>query len=80
MVLIIQFKNYLKISVHYFLGWYLHSPIIVGVRMRIIRFGLLFLILSLVIAPVSDAWSWDTHSVIIDVIYQGLPTERPVET
>ena len=43
--------------------------------MRLIRTGFLFLMVCLVFAPVSDAWTWDTHSEIVDVVYQGLPTD-----
>lgn len=43
--------------------------------MRFLKPGLIFLILCLAIAPISDAWTWDTHSAIVDVIYQGLPVD-----
>lgn len=34
-----------------------------------------FTISSLVFAPVSDAWTWKTHSNIADTVYYGLPPE-----
>ena len=34
---------------------------------------ILFIISSLVVMPASDAWSWKTHSDIVDVVYYGLP-------
>lgn len=30
---------------------------------------------SLVLMPASDAWSWKTHSAIVDVVYYGLPVD-----
>lgn len=32
-------------------------------------------ILSLILMPVSDAWTWKTHSDIVDVVYYGLPVD-----
>ncbi len=32
-------------------------------------------IFSLVLMPATDAWSWKTHSDIVDVVYYGLPVE-----
>ncbi len=32
-------------------------------------------IVSLVLVPATDAWSWKTHSDIADVVYYGLPVE-----
>jgi hypothetical protein len=36
---------------------------------------ILFIISSIVVMPASDAWSWKTHSDIVDVVYYGLPTD-----
>ena len=34
------------------------------------------LVLSLlVVMPASDAWSWKTHSQIVDAVYNGLPSD-----
>lgn len=40
-----------------------------------LRICVLFLIICLIFAPVADAWTWPTHSDIVDVVYQGLPTD-----
>ena len=36
---------------------------------------LILTIITLSTIPASSAWSWDTHSQIIDTVYQGLPSE-----
>ncbi|MGV8143320.1 MAG: zinc dependent phospholipase C family protein [Methanothermobacter sp.] len=43
--------------------------------MRYVKFGMLFLVISLVFAPASSAWNWQTHSQIAEAIYHGLPSD-----
>lgn len=43
--------------------------------MKLIRIGIFFLMICLIFAPVSDAWTWPTHSDIVDAVYKGLPTD-----
>ena len=33
------------------------------------------MILCLVFAPTSDAWTWPTHSEIVDAVYHSLPSD-----
>jgi len=42
---------------------------------QILYILMLFTISSLVVMPASDAWSWKTHSDIVDVVYYGLPDD-----
>ncbi len=42
--------------------------------MRFIRFVFLFLMVCLFFAPSADAWTWKTHSDIVDAVYYGLPS------
>lgn len=39
------------------------------------RVFLILIIITLSTIPSSFAWSWDTHSQIIDTVYQGLPSD-----
>ncbi|MDY9924309.1 zinc dependent phospholipase C family protein [Methanobacterium sp.] len=39
------------------------------------RIFLILIIITLSTIPSSFAWSWDTHSQIIDTVYQGLPVD-----
>jgi hypothetical protein len=39
------------------------------------RVFLILIIITLSTIPASSAWSWETHSQIIDTVYQGLPTD-----
>jgi hypothetical protein len=41
--------------------------------MKYARLFMLFLGVSLVFTPVSSAWTWDTHSKIVDKVYYSLP-------
>ena len=34
-----------------------------------------FMISLLIMVPASDAWSWKTHSQVVDVVYYGLPSD-----
>lgn len=43
--------------------------------MKLIRIGLLFLGISLVFTPSAYAWTWSSHSSIVDMIYHGLPSD-----
>ena len=43
--------------------------------MRYVKFGMLFLVISIVFAPASSAWNWQTHSQIAEAIYHGLPSD-----
>lgn len=42
---------------------------------RISHFALIIFLLSFMAMPVADAWSWKTHSDIVDVVYNGLPVD-----
>lgn len=42
---------------------------------RLLYVILTLTVLSVVILPTSDAWSWKTHSDIVDVVYYGLPVD-----
>ncbi len=46
-----------------------------GYYLKKIYLLICFTISSLVFAPAADAWSWTTHSDIVDVVYNGLPPE-----
>jgi hypothetical protein len=42
---------------------------------KILNLTVVFTISLLIIMPASDAWSWKTHSQIVDVVYYGLPSD-----
>ena len=42
---------------------------------QIMNLILVISILSLILMPVSDAWTWKSHSDIVDVVYYGLPVD-----
>lgn len=41
--------------------------------MKYLRLGIIFIIVCLVFAPVSSAWTWNTHSKIADSVYYSMP-------
>ncbi|MTK64699.1 MAG: phospholipase [Methanobacterium sp.] len=41
---------------------------------KIFNLMTVFMISLLIMMPSSDAWSWETHSQIVDVVYHGLPS------
>lgn len=42
---------------------------------KLIRFGLILLMIGFISFPSADAWTWKTHSDIVDAVYYALPTE-----
>jgi len=42
---------------------------------RCMSLSLLLFLSLLIVMPASDAWSWKTHSQIVDVVYYGLPSD-----
>jgi hypothetical protein len=42
---------------------------------KILNLLVVFMISLLIMVPASDAWSWKTHSQIVDVVYHGLPSD-----
>jgi hypothetical protein len=42
--------------------------------MRQVRFAMIFLMICIIFAPVSSAWTWTTHSKIVDSTYNSLPS------
>jgi hypothetical protein len=45
-----------------------------GDEMKYLRVGMLFIVVCLIFAPVSTAWTWNSHSKIVDSTYYSLPT------
>jgi hypothetical protein len=42
--------------------------------MKRIKWVMLFLAVSLIFSPVADAWTWNSHSKIVDSTYNSLPS------
>lgn len=42
--------------------------------MRFMKFSLIIITICLILAPVSSAWTWNTHSKIVDSVYHSLPS------
>ena len=42
---------------------------------KILNLMVVFMISLLIMVPASDAWSWKTHSQVVDVVYYGLPSD-----
>ena len=42
--------------------------------MKQIKLVMLFLAVSILFSPVADAWTWSTHSKIVDTTYNSLPS------
>jgi hypothetical protein len=42
---------------------------------KILNLMVVFMISLLIMIPASDAWSWKTHSQVVDVVYYGLPSD-----
>ena len=42
--------------------------------MKFMQVVMLFLAVCLIFAPVSDAWTWNTHSKVVDSTYNSLPS------
>ena len=42
--------------------------------MKQIKLVMLFLAVSIIFSPVADAWTWNTHSKIVDSTYNSLPS------
>jgi hypothetical protein len=42
---------------------------------KILNLLVVFMVSLLIMIPASDAWSWKTHSQIVDVVYYGLPSD-----
>jgi len=42
---------------------------------KILNLMVVFMISLLIMLPASDAWSWKTHSQVVDVVYYGLPSD-----
>ncbi len=42
---------------------------------KILNLLVVYMVSLLIMIPASDAWSWKTHSQIVDVVYHGLPSD-----
>ncbi len=42
---------------------------------RLLNLTVVFMVSLIIMMPASDAWSWKTHSQIVDVVYYGLPAD-----
>ena len=41
--------------------------------MKITRILILFIAVTLIFAPTSTAWSWNTHSAVVTQVYHSMP-------